>query len=347
MQVTHYNIHDILTFEVQSFSNRYSRLVENEYSTYRVSGKIDGKPDIKLILGSCNKPKWDNVQIVDKKYFISDRSIWARDSYKVAFWDVLIKEFDKETMELHFNGNLFSPYVLIKLFVEPLIRIKMMLKGYPMVHSCCLCDGSEGVVIPASPSTGKTMTLLNWISEGNPFVSDEYSILHCGKVYSFVTPFRFHSHNLRQNKIVQKTSLFNKVQIHLRTLLLKATRGFADITWNIAVQSALPGIIIRKETILRKIAIFTKWSGDKVVIKEIDKENAIRRMVAINFFEFRQFKNYINAFGYIYPDSPLSDCYEQEKIAFRNALGNCSTFSVKVPSVYNRDTYNDIITGLF
>lgn len=56
--------------------------------------------------------------------------------------------------------------ILYKFFIEPVIRFKLNAKGYFMIHTSSVCADGKAFIFPASPSVGKTSTMMNWLHRG-------------------------------------------------------------------------------------------------------------------------------------------------------------------------------------
>ena len=150
----------------------------------------------------------EQYEVVNRKYHIYKDAIYAEDSYKVAKFKFMVCGLDTATTQIYFDGNFWAYYILYKFFIEPVIRFKLNAKGYFMIHSSSVYVDNKAFVFPASPSVGKTSTMLNWLHGGMAFIADEYSILKDGKVYSYPTPLRLHDYNLKANPYICKDMPF-------------------------------------------------------------------------------------------------------------------------------------------
>lgn len=341
-----YSIHDKLRILLRGPAHQFMK-VDKEYAYYRSADAGEGEPDIVFDMHRFAPPTFPGAQTVDKKYLVGDEAIYARDGYKIARWAVQLRGLGEGPTEVRFAGNRPSMIIVVKLFLEPLIRFKLALQGLPMIHSSCLTDGERGFVLAASPSTGKTTTLLNWLAAGHPFVSDEYTILDEDCVWGYVTPFRFHSHNLEMNPILQTIPEYAKRQIRLRTALLKATGGYADVTYNIGVREALPQVAVRDRAPFTSMYVITRADVAEPTVREDRRDRIITKLQAINYYELRQFTHYLKAWSYVHPDSVGTRYFELEKQHFERVLRNRPCYEINVPAQYTNRTYDQLIELLF
>ncbi|NLH47483.1 MAG: hypothetical protein GX444_02655 [Myxococcales bacterium] len=341
-----YNIHDRVWIRLRGPQGQFAKL-DKEYAYYRAAAPANREPDIDFDLNDFTPPRFPAAQTVDKKYLVGDDAIYAADRYKVAFWKVWIEGLAQGTTRVRFRGNRFSMIIVVKLFLEPLIRLKFTLAGMPMIHSSCLSDGERGFVLAASPSTGKTTTLLNWLAAGHPFVSDEYTILAADRAWGYVTPFRFHAHNLEMNPILQGLPEDAKRQIRLRTALLKASGGYADVTYNIGIRAALPQVPVSESTPWTGLFVITRADVERPVARPADREDILTKLQVINFYELRQFAHYLKAYAYVHPRGDLACFFELEREHFRRVLADRPCHEINVPAAYGKQTYEQLLELLY
>ncbi len=343
MPEAHYAIHDLLLVRLSGPEGQFVKM-DKEYNYYRVPAAPPGRAvDIDFSLHPFAKPSLAGAQTVDKKYHVDDIGLFASDRYKVAFWKTLIEGLDRPQTLVRFAGNVWSMVIVVKLFLEPLIRLKITLAGKAMVHSSCLTDGQRGFVLAASPSTGKTTTLLNWLTAGHPFVSDEYTILDDDGVWGYVTPFRFHAHNLEMNPILQGMPEATKRQIRWRTALLKLSGGYGDVTYNIGVRDALPQVPVAARAPFTSMFVITRADVPEPRVRTDRRDDVLRKLQLINQYEFRQFAHYLNAWSYVHPRSVVARYYDIERENLERVLANRPCFEINVPGNYTRRTYGELI----
>lgn len=342
-----YNIHDLVLVKVSGPANRFFA-VDKEYAHYRVAAPGAGRePDIVFDMHPFAPPRFAGARTVHKKFQLGDGTIYAADRYKVAFWKVLIEGLGEKQTRVRFAGNRWSMIIVVKIFLETLIRLRFGLMGKPMIHSSCLTDGEQGFVLAASPSTGKTTTMLNWLAAGHPFVSDEHTILDDDGVWGYVTPFRFHAHNLKMNPLLRDLPAAAKRQIRLRTFLLRLTRGYADVTYNIGIDRALPALPVIARAPLTALFVITRAAVAAPAVVDDDRERILTKLQTINYFEFREFNDYLRAFAYVHPQSAVAQYYDIEREHFRRILAPRPCREIVVPEKFTPATYEQLMALLY
>jgi hypothetical protein len=341
METLFFSFHDLAAMAVTGSGTALAKF-RKEFEYHRVE-KLDGDPDIEVVLGDFAFQAKSGTRIVDKRYHLTEDAVYAEDGYKVARWKVMIEGLERKTTRVRLAGNLPTNVIAARWFGETILRVKMVLAGKPMVHSSCLTDGTHGHVLSASPSTGKTTILLSWLADGNPFCCDEYSILDTGKVHSYVTPFRFHSHNLEMNPILKDLPQSDRTQIRARTALLKATGGYADVTWDVNIREALPKVPIAKNCALTSLHVLTRANIEKLEVIERPVQQIVSMLQRINEFELRGFAPYLRAWGYAHPDGDVANYTQREKEALTQVLKDVPVAELRIPSDFRRTTYDQVV----
>lgn len=341
MPVADFLLHDFLSWRISGSGSRFEKF-RKEFKYYQTDRPVEN-PDIVISLGDFPYSPPPGAILADKKFWVGPDEVFAHDNYKVAKWKVALSGLEKGPTNIRLWGNLPTNVIAARWFCETVIRVRMTLAGRPMVHSSCLSDGENGYVLAASPSTGKTTTLLSWLAKGNPFCSDEYSILDRGRVWSYVTPFRFHAHNLEMNPILKTLPAMDKAQIRLRTWLLKATGGYADVTWDIGLTDSLPQIPIVDHCKLSGLFVLTRAEVKTVEPVSRPLSQIITMLQKINAFELRGFGPYLRAYGFAHPASRIAEFAREENAALESVLKGVPVAELRIPSKYRPETYAELV----
>jgi len=347
MQTVHLDLNETISASVMGAPADVAQFLA-EFEHYRLEVLRRRPQHIDVVIAPVPAPTSEHI-VVNKKYAVGDDFIYARDRHKVALWQVRIDGLDRDRTRVQLWGNRFARIVWPRWFFETLIRLKYHHLGFSMLHSCTLCDDGGGRVLAASPSTGKTTVLLNWLGAGNPFCSDEYSIFKDGRVYSYVTPFRFHAHNLKRNAgVLAGIELWDRMQIQARTALLKATFGYADVTWKTGLGRTFPNTRIVESCPLRGIYLLTKSQGGEVARMELSADDMATKLLAMNQFEWFGFEPYLRAWAYAHPASWVASMPGHERQILLSQLGAADFAEIHVPREIEQRHYEAVLraTGL-
>lgn len=343
----YYDINGLVSFSIEGTTSKVD-YVHRQYSYFLVD-KEPEKIDIEISVGKFNEQEFLSKQyeVVNRKYKIAGDCIFAEDTYKVAKWKFMIADLCADKTKIYFDGNYWGYYILYKFFIEPVIRLKLAQKGYFMIHSSSVLTDGEAFVFPASPSVGKTSTMLNWLRQGMAFIADEYTIIGKEGVYSYPTPLRLHDYNLKANPYICDDMSFNdKFQIYLRTWIFRLTFGYGDITHEVDIWNVFRNVKIVNHSQLRKLVIFTKYNGADLQVKTISKKRLIEKLLIIDRFETTRFNEYLDAYYYI-NDVPAEEQFwnkmrdNAEKIFMDDEY---SEFNI--PASYSEKTFQQINKAL-
>lgn len=343
MDKAYYNINNLVTFSIQGSKSKLN-YINRQYSYFLVEEPINNV-DIEVFVGEFkeNKYLYEDYEVVNRKYRIYQDCIFAKDSYKVAKWKFMIKDLYQDTTKIFFNGNYWAYYILYKFFIEPVIRFKLNAKGYFMIHSSAIYSNGQAFVFPASPSVGKTSTMLNWLNDGKGFIADEYTIISKQNVYSYPTPLRLHDYNLKANPYICKNmSFYDKFQIYLRTWIFRLTLGYGDITHEIDIRNVFKEVNIVDLSILGKTIILTKYGGKDVRVNHVSKKEFIEKLITIDRFESTRFNEYLDAFYYINNINNDEKFWTKMENNLEEIFSQDDYLELNIPSNYTKRTFEQL-----
>jgi len=108
-----------------------------------------------------------------------------------------------------------SPHVLYTNVVEPILRWKLVERGYVLVHAACFARGDRAWLLTARTDTGKTTTMLKMLERAPvAFLSDDLSLLApSGEVLTYPKPLTISAHTVHA---LQTTDLTRLEQLGLK-----------------------------------------------------------------------------------------------------------------------------------
>jgi hypothetical protein len=115
-----------------------------------------------------------------------------------------------------------SPHVLYTNVVEPILRWKLVERGYVLVHAACFARDGRAWLLTARTDTGKTMTMLKMLERAPvSFLSDDLTLLSPdGGVLTYPKPLTISAHTvhaLRTTDLTRLERLGLKVQSRLHS----------------------------------------------------------------------------------------------------------------------------------
>jgi len=210
--------------------------------------------------------------------------------HKLAKWVIRFEHLAQTPYRIKFYGNAFSGMILAKQIIEPALRWFAQSLGFIFVHSTCLCHQGKGVVIAGRGGAGKTGILLNWLKAGNPFLSDDFTILNDKRVRRFITPIRLSAGILFKTGIYKNLRFSRQMEIYSRTGLRKLLFNYAKLQAKLKPEKLFPGLEIAESAELKSVVVLDKEAQG---LEPISPEQMAQVLSEINQEESYDFPRYL------------------------------------------------------
>ena len=315
--------------------------VRRELNFYQMDPeKIPVTPDLEVELSrlSSFKPSMNPAHLPPFDF---------EDRHKLAKWAVRFERLGQPPHRIKFFGNYFSKMIVAKQILEPAIRWLSQPLGFIFVHSACLCKEGRGVLVAGGGGSGKTRLLLGWLSQGNPFLSDDFSILSFGEVRRYVTPLRVGARLLSESGAGKNLSAARLMEIYSRTALRRLLLNYAKLQAKLDVKELFPQIQILEKAQLKAAVVI---SGDDKTLAKIKAEDMAEQLVKINQAEMYGFARYLPELSARTNDPACNNFFIEQKNRLRSFLENipcyriCSLRNFKKKDL---DAILEKISGLF
>jgi hypothetical protein len=332
------DIHGILCAEAEGEDAFVSR-VEREFRDHLVTGEPSREPELSIHFGPFEAPSASNLAV-------ERNMVFAREGYRGARWQVKIEGFEEERFRMYFHGNPLSRMIAVKRVMEPSLRFLMDQKGFPMVHSACLVKDGRGVLVAARGGGGKTTLVLRWLEDGNPFLSDDYSILAPGKVLSYVTPLRIGLRNLMESSSLRKIPLRHQAEIVFRTasryLFLKKVR----LAFKAPAKKFFPFSNLVPEARLCAVALIRSMARD-FSLREVSPEEMAGALADIDREEAYRFAGYLDAYEKNFPASQASGFFKAHQDRIYSIIKPLPCYELDMPRKWTNSTWNKLKETFF
>lgn len=174
-----YNIHDLIRV-------RTNFLVDDILpSTFLVTGV--SKPDIELYLENSKVDTSGLIPLGIRLFY--DESTFVHKCRFFLDTHLTIEDVGERTV--------IKSNRLYKLFRKPLyyfmafLQMKLLDKGFSLIHSACVAKNGKGLMFSASSDTGKTTTALHFVTDsGYNLLGDDIVITDGKNILSFPLPVR-------------------------------------------------------------------------------------------------------------------------------------------------------------
>jgi len=319
MGFNYYSIHDILKIKTN---------VEIPIPDYfRKEEEFD--PDIEFVQEDLNvdKPKGREAKTRNFFYWKDGPTLFI--DYRAPFLNtkLVIDDLQGKT-KIRFTKAL-SRLGRIDLPFKPILEIKLIQKGFVLIHSGCLNYGGQCFLFTASKDTGKTSTILSLLDGKDfRFMSDDLTVISKnGEAYSYpekvdISPYTLTGNviSLYGNKSLIKGKL---AESHLLTLILGRLFNL-----ELGERREIPHDLIEDKGTIKKIFIL-KGGSEKEEIKQIGTAEAVEKILSATLGLINPSKVYLlNFYAYVCDFDLCGLLFEKKKIV-EEAIKDAECFEVR------------------
>jgi hypothetical protein len=331
-----YNIHDIVRFRV--LANNISSRMGIEYKNFESDGAND--PDFTVYLGDF-LPSDEGCTILDKTYFVKEDYFYCKDSYKLGKWKLELSGFSARNTKVKISVNLVGNYAadmfICAFIIDFLIRFKMEEKGYSVVHASAVSKDGHAYLFPSHSGAGKTTTALYFAEIGYNLLGDDFVIIHEGDVINYLTPLNIFSYNLN-NVLSDYIGTSTKYLLNLKNFIYKTSFGYIKIFTKVNPKDVFPAQVKSRSKLE---SIYLLAQKDAFYVERADRVRIINNLLINQMMESGPFLKYLLEYGYVFPESPLAKYWDTCKSNLERNLGdNVSLYSVDVPKIYDKETFD-------
>jgi len=204
-------------------------------------------------------------------------------------------------------------------FMELMMTIKLLQKGYTFVHSAAVAKGNKSYLITAWSEMGKSSTIfgLSKIHEFGLMGDDSVILSKDGIIYSYPLPAGvfFHSENVKNLKF----SPAQKIKLMIKYLVAKLPPLYLYINPNLQIELSNIGRIVDKAKLEK--TYFLAWGSGR---KELSKDVAIKKIFSSTLHGHNQYfaKNAFFAYCYFNNFDPNFIEMNMKKV-LQSGLGEC------------------------
>jgi hypothetical protein len=213
--------------------------------------------------------------------------------------------------------NLYPPGV----HLTDILTVNLLKTGYTPVHCAAISSDGEGILLPAPPDTGKSLTSILASRHGFHFLSEDIAIADEDFVYANPQTSTFFYHiNEFENSKSMKSIFFNSFY-KIPFLPYYLTRPAASIS------KIMKNFKVDEKARIKKILILDKGN---TAFEKISSEEALRRILILNRNEFSYHKNSILfAYSYFNPSFDLPRFMNAEERILRTLVNKTECFILK------------------
>lgn len=195
------------------------------------------------------------------------------------------------------------------------------------IHAACVARDGFAILMPAMPSTGKTLTTLQLLNKGYEYMADDTLIVdgnrkaYCNPMPSAVAPYILN--------FVNRLSGFRRAELQIRSFLrnfpgaTRVVRAYMGKAWEL-----VDGTKIAPNA---KVTVVCLLEAGPRVVEELDKKRALNKIMAINRYSLpRPHSNpVILAYTLFNPQFDLTLFEERERNLLSKLLDKTECYIVR------------------
>ncbi len=287
-------------------------------------------PNIEIIQGDLNvaTPQKGVSQSRNYFYWVHNSSLFM--DYNVPFLNakLIVNNLEGKTkIQISRVLNRFGRVELPSF--NSVLDIKLIQKGFTLLHSGCLNYKGQSFLITASRDTGKTSTVLS-LFDGRDFkfMSDDLTIIsEKGEAYSYPEKVGVSPHTLTGGIVPPYSRWFSikekAAKHHFLTLLLGRF-----LNMELVERKEIPYNLTEDRGKIEKVFIL-KGGSEKEEIKLIDNADAVEMILSATMGLINPSKTYLlNFYAYVC-DFSLYDLLVEKRRIIEEALRDAECYEVK------------------
>mgnify|MGYP000377271890 CR=1 FL=1 len=229
---------------------------------------------------------------------------------------------------------------------EVIFALKIIQKGYSIIHAGCLKYRNDGVLLVALRDTGKTSTVLSLLDGVDfRFMSDDQVIVNEeGKALCYPRKVNISPYTLTSDILKPSDDIVSRIKRRLARSRFEVIFGDM-LKIKMGNMREVPRDLIEKEAKIKKVFVLS-GGYEKEGVKELDRDDVAKRILVNTFEIYNLLSVYSLNFYYQLFDFDIFDLIDKQKRIVRGALKNAECYEVRANVVkrYPKMVKN-ILTG--
>ena len=340
-----YNLHGIFKFRISAKNAKKLDYLNREFSSYKTTENVE--LDLDLFIGTPDITRHGApiVTLENRKYSVTDDTITVNTIHKLSRFTVTINGISnpKTTIYLH-NDDILSQRLFVLRFFFPIMRLKLVQKGYALVKASSISLKQDAFVFAGSSGSGKTSIVLHSLEHGFKFMSDTFSIVSKqGVVYPICNLIHIFERNLHSCPfIVHNLSIKDKLELSGKRLISLISMKKVNISQMCNPQDLFHNSLCKKPLKLRTFVLLAIGDYTEILLEKIvDTIGFVDRLVFLDMLEAHWFNQLGYAFSHVNPQNAFQQCWIMQRKILMEALQNCDCLEIKFDG--NKIRYKDIV----
>ena len=266
-------------------------------------------------------------------------AIVHRRRHKLTSWTVTFTGLESDRTGIDFDGRgvMTLPY-LQSFYIEPLLRLKLLLRDHALVHGASICKGSKSQVFVGGSRVGKTSLTLSQAEGGNAVQGDNFVILSPdGTSIAFPRRLRVYP-DLRRSlpSIHRRLPLATRSRLKSLAILNWLSRGYANPATRLPLAQLVPDCKVMPEAVVESVFVLRPHTGkDLVGPTSVSLDQTVTEIQTHASKEAVWLTEALAPYVSDHTESSLNFARVAEASILNRALSNVSTSEILVPRVDN------------
>ena len=345
-EILHYNIHDIVRFQIIGERGRdWLRDLNLPFSYFEVAAET-ANPDITLKIGKFT-PSNQDCYLVDHQYYIKENYFYCKDGEGRARWEVEISGFESGNTVVNFDGGVFGSQQIFmperlsqNLLLMPLIGYKLCEKGSFLVHSAAIAKDGQAYLLAGRGGAAKTDLALDFVrKKGFQFLGDDGVIIYRDKVLSFPISLGLVDYRLHRRVNASLEGFYDRIRAigHL-------WKGVDCGSMPLARESRLKAVFFMVKTsgtTINKVELDSKEAAGKIA-KAANLEAVISPSPMVMPAGSGRYLKYMLAYSFVFPDSRIAKYWSDLEQRLAPVLTAIPVYEIRIQKDYTPAVFDDV-----
>ena len=269
----------------------------------------------------------------------STDAIVYRRRHKLTSWTITLSDLESERTSVEFDGHgvMTLPY-LQSFYIEPLLRLKLLLRDHALLHGASVCNGSKSRLFVGGSRVGKTSLTLSQAERGNAVQGDNYVILSPdGRSIAFPRRLRVYP-DLRTSlpTIHRRLPFTTRTRLKSYVILNWLSRGYANPATRLPLAQLVPDCKVMPEATVKSVFVLRRHTGSGLVgPTPISLDQTVTEIQSHASMEAAWLTEALAPDVSDHPEASLNSAPAAEASILNRALSEVSTYEILVPRVDN------------
>jgi hypothetical protein len=298
MRATVFNIHDLLTLQLASERKGAHAFFGDELAHFRATSA--NRPDIRMTVGPLSWPEGKALLFDNRKYAVWEDGIAFSVQYKAFRMRLQWSGLQQAETMLHFDGHPLAYRLLFLKFLIPVIRLRLLRRGFTLVKASAIGRQGKAWLIPAWSGGGKTSLVLHALEQGFLLWSDTFSLVsQQGEVYPFPRPLHVFWRNVVTNpSLWERLSNKDKFVFRLKQLIHVLSLRTYNLSQRLSVGDEMIG---QSPARLHAVLFLSQTNQSSYEVSNLSADHTASKMVANDRHEARLFDAAYLAYAHSQP----------------------------------------------